>query len=221
MATKVQRAMAGCLAGIMLCGAGLAAPISNNTLCSILAPNAAQAKSASVASTVRNDEFSMSYTELVGNLNTAFKSSQLTEYAKLKAVVFSSGSEFRIDITRGTGTIGYAKLYDSDDNELDKTQASRGFSDVTFYIPMDDDDSATYETLISYAACYATNPDLAPRGVERLSSSSVHDVVSALTDSVDVVSESPAIMGGSVNCQGIKYTLILADDTFIMSVEVK
>ncbi len=212
---------AGCLAGLMLCGTGLIAPVSGNFDASVLAPVIAQAKSSSTASTIKNGEFSMSYSEFVDNLNTAFKSSQLTEFAELEAVVFSSGSELRIDIMRGTKIIGYAKLYDDNDNELSKKQASKGFDDATFFIPMEDDDSTTYGTVIMYAAFYATNPELAPRGVERLGSSGVNDIVSALTDSVEVVSESPAIMGGGVSYQGIKYTLLLADDTFVAGVEVK
>lgn len=221
MTTKVQRIMAGCLAGLMLCGAGLAAPISASFEANVLTPVIAQAKSSSTASTIKNGEFSMSYTELVDSLNVAFKSTQLTEFAELKAVVSSGSSGLRIDIMRGTKTIGYATLYDDNDNELDKKQASKGFDDVTFFIPMDDDDSATYGTVVMYAAFYATNPELAPRGVERLGSSGVNDIVSALTDNVEVVSESPAIMGGGVSYQGIKYTLLLADDMFVVGVEVK
>lgn len=205
----------------MLCGVGLAAPISGNFDASGLAPLIAQAKSSSTASTIKNGEFAMSYTEFVDNLNTAFKSSQLTEFAELKAVVSSSGSELRIDIMRGTKTIGYATLYDDNDNELDKKQASKGFDDATFFIPMDDDDSVAYGTVVMYAAFYATNPELAPRGVERLGSSAVNDIVGALTGSVETVSESPAIMGGGVSYQGVKYTLLLMDDMFVVGVEVK
>ena len=212
---------AGCLAGLMLCGTGLIAPISENFDARVLTPVIAQAKSSPTASTIKNGEFSMSYTEFVDNLNTAFKSSQLAEFAELKAVESSSGAGLRIDIMRGTKTIGYATLYDDNDNELDKKQASKGFDDVTFFIPMEDDDSATYGTVVMYAAFYATNPELAPRGVERLGSSAVNDIVNALTDSVETVSESPAIMGGGVNCQGIKYTLLLMDDMFVVGVEVK
>ena len=212
---------AGCLASLMLCGTGLIAPISGSFDASVLAPVIAQAKSSSTASTIKNGEFSVSYTEFVDNLNTAFKSSQLTEFAELKAVVSSSSSELRIDIMRGTKTIGYATLYDDNDNELDKKQASKGFDDVTFFIPMGDDDSVAYGTVVMYAAFYATNPELAPRGVERIGSSAVNDIVSALTDSVEVVSESPTIMGGGVNYQGIKYTLLLMDDMFVVGVEVK
>ena len=68
MATKIQRIMAGSLAGLMLCGAGLAAPISESFDASVLAPVIAQAKTDTM---VKNHMFTSLPSEFQAMLEAA------------------------------------------------------------------------------------------------------------------------------------------------------
>lgn len=82
MATKIQRIMAGSLAGLMLCGAGLAAPISEGFDTGALMPAIAQAKTSTM---VKNHTFTSSPSEFQAMLEAA-----LSDLGELEDVTYTT-----------------------------------------------------------------------------------------------------------------------------------
>ena len=82
MATKIQRIMAGSLAGLMLCGAGLAAPISDGFDVGTFTPSIAQAKTSAM---VKNHMFTSSPSEFQAMLEAA-----LSDLGELSDVTYTT-----------------------------------------------------------------------------------------------------------------------------------
>ena len=199
---RVHAATAGCLAGLMLCGAMAAMPteIQSNTTNGLASPSVAWAKtSTSKSSIVKNGMFTISASDFVDRMDSGFKDiNASTGECNLKASGTKSFDDttFDMDIRRGSKLIGFARFSkDEGDSEVSYMQrnASNSFSRVA--INLSDTADTSDVVCLTLAAVMAADPTL--------TLSDAIDVMTECLESVDVFED----YGGTKN-NGIIYMLM-------------
>ena len=199
---RARAVTAGCLAGLMLCGAMATMPvgIQDEAVDGLTAPSVAWAKgSTTKTSIVKNGTFTISASDFVDRMDAGFKEiDALTEDCNLKASGTKSYDDktFDMDIKKGSKLVGFARFSkDKGDSEVSYAQrniSNGSFSRVT--ISIFDTAETSDIGYITLAATMAADPTL-----------TLSDAVELMTDcleSIDVFED----YGGAVK-NGITYLL--------------
>lgn len=199
MATKIQRIMAGSLAGLMLCGAGLAAPISGGFDASVLAPVIAQAKTDTM---VKNHMFTSSPSEFQAMLETALSDlGELSDVTYTTAMSKDDDGAAKLDVNKGSKTLACVEftIYDKDDywvSYVDRKEQKSFDTAIAFFRDCSDREECIAYT--SLALIMVADPSL-----------DIDDALALAYDLPDVDLDRDGNGLNSVEKNGIKYSLVV------------
>lgn len=199
MATKIQRIMAGCLAGLMLCGAGLAAPISASFDASVLAPVIAQAKTDTM---VKNHMFTSSPSEFQAMLEAALSDlGELEDVTYTTAMSKDDDGAAKLDVKKGSKTLACVEftIYDKDDywvSYVDRKEKKSFDTAIAFFRDCSDREECIAYT--SLALIMIADPSL-----------NIDDALALAYDLPDVNLDRDGNGFNSVEKNGIKYSLVV------------
>ncbi len=211
---RARAVTAGCLAGLMLCGAMATMPagIQSEAADGLTTPNVAWAKGGTTkTSIVKNGMFTISASDFVDRMDAGFKEiDALTDECDLKASGTKSYDDktFDMDIKKGSKLVGFARFSkDKGDSEVSYAQRNTGsssFSRVT--ISIFDTVESSDLAHITLAATMAADPTLTlPDAVE---------VITDCVESIDVFED----YGGAVK-NGITYLLVPTPSGYLFAID--
>lgn len=199
MAAKIQRIMAGSLAGLMLCGVGLAAPISGSFDASVLAPVIAQAKTDTM---VKNHMFTSSPSEFQAMLETALSDlGELGDVTYTTAMSEDDDGAAKLDVNKGSKTLACVEftIYDKDDywvSYADRKEKKSFDTAIAFFRDCSDREECIAYT--SLALIMVADPSL-----------DIDDALALAYDLPDVDLDRDGNGLNSVEKNGIKYSLVV------------
>ena len=199
MATKIQRIMAGSLAGLMLCGAGLAAPISDGFDVGTFTPAIAQAKTNTM---VKNHTFTSSPSEFQTMLETALSDlGELGDATYPTAMSEDDDGAAKLDVNKGSKTLACVEftIYDKDDywvSYADRKEKKSFDTAIAFFRDCSDREECIAYT--SLALIMVADPSL-----------DVDDALALAYDLPDVDLDRDGNGLNSVEKNGIKYSLVV------------
>ena len=208
MTTKIQRIMAGSLAGLMLCGAGLAAPISESFDASGLTPVVAQAKTNTM---VKNHTFTSSPLEFQAMLEAALSDlGELEDVTYTTAMSKDDDGAAKLDVKKGSKTLACVEftIYDKDDywvSYVDRKEKKSFDTAIAFFRDCSDRDECIAYT--SLALIMVADPSL-----------DIDDALALAYDLPDVNLDRDGNGFNSVEKNGIKYSLVVYNGDWLLFV---
>lgn len=199
MATKIQRIMAGSLAGLMLCGAGLAAPISDGFDVGTFTPSIAQAKTSAM---VKNHMFTSSPSEFQAMLETALSDlGELSDVTYTTAMSEDDDGAAKLDVNKGSKTLACVEftIYDKDDywvSYVDRKEKKSFDTAIAFFRDCSDREECIAYT--SLALIMIADPSL-----------DIDDALALAYDLPDVDLDKNGNGLNSVEKNGVKYSLVV------------
>ena len=199
MATKIQRIMAGSLAGLMLCGVGLAAPISEGFDTGALMPAIAQAKTSTM---VKNHMFTSSPSEFQAMLEAALSDlGEMGDVTYTTAMSKDDDGAAKLDVNKGSKTLACVEftIYDKDDywvSYADRKEKKSFDTAIAFFRDCSDREECIAYT--SLALIMIADPSL-----------DIDDALALAYDLPDVNLDRDGNGFNSVEKNGIKYSLVV------------
>ena len=212
MTDRISRVVAGCLAGLVLCGAMMVVPASPSNQWPQLAPDTAMAKTSTTTSIVKNGMFTISASDYQKRLDDAYylvyKKGNGSHYTTIQKEDEDEGT-LDVYVKKGSKALCYAEFTtaNKDNYWVDYSDRNKSgtFNEVFFFFG-NGNDTEECVAHTSVAAIMASDPSISYSEAYDMA----YDLASDYSDSGTI---------GSVKKNGIEYMLVNFNNRFSLVVD--